>query len=209
MPPWLLLLAGYLVGAIPFGLLVAKWWAGIDVREHGSGNIGATNVYRVVGRPAGLLVLVLDVGKGLWPPLAARALGWDAAWQIGAGLAAFFGHSLSPFLGFKGGKGVATALGVLLGIAWPVALTAWALWGVVVLLSGYVSLASILAAIALTPLTLYFYPGDRARLAFVIIVGLVGLHKHRANIRRLLDGTENRFGRPRPPEAPNEQSPPS
>jgi acyl phosphate:glycerol-3-phosphate acyltransferase len=195
MTPWLLLAASYLFGALPFGLLIAKWWKGIDVREHGSGNIGATNVLRVVGKPAGVLVFTLDVVKGLWPPLAAQALGLRAEWQLVAGLAAVLGHNFSPFLGFKGGKGVSTSLGLLFGMAWKVGLTAWALWGLVVLLSRFVSLGSIVAAAALTPLTLLFYRGDNVRLALAVVAGLFAIFRHRANIRRLIDGTENRFGK--------------
>jgi glycerol-3-phosphate acyltransferase PlsY len=200
MTPWLMLLGSYIVGAVPFGLLVAKWWAGIDVREHGSRNIGATNVYRVVGKPAGILVFTLDVGKGLWPPLAAHALGLRTEWQLGAGFAAILGHNFSPFLGFRGGKGIATSLGVLLGVVWQVGAAAFALWAVLVGLTGYVSVGSIAAAASLPPFTLLFYPHDTPRLIFAFVAGVFAIFKHLSNIKRLLDGTESNFkkksGRP-------------
>ncbi|MGC8666545.1 MAG: glycerol-3-phosphate 1-O-acyltransferase PlsY [Chthonomonadales bacterium] len=190
---------GYLLGSLPFGLYIAKWWKGIDVREHGSGNIGATNVYRVVGAPAGVLVFILDVGKGLAPPAAASALGLSAVWQVAAGMAAILGHNFSPFLGFKGGKGVSTSLGVLLGVAWPVGITAWILWAVVVATTRYVSLGSILAAASLAPLSAWYFPlhtpDNLARFAFCFAAGLFSIVKHRSNIVRLLHGTENRIGR--------------
>lgn len=197
MLPWVLCIGSYLLGAIPFGLLIARWWAGIDVREHGSGNIGATNVYRVVGKPAGILVFTLDVLKGLVPPLVARGLGWHSGWQVGMGLAAMLGHLYSPFLGFRGGKGIATGLGVMFGVAWQVGLVAWAIWGVVVGWSGYVSLGSIIASLSLTPLVLLFYPGDPIRLALVVGGTLLILYKHRANIQRLRNGTESNFKKKR------------
>src|SRR5438067_13388095 len=96
----LLIVASYIFGSLPFGLLIALWWKGIDVREHGSRNIGATNVYRVVGKPAGIVVFTLDVLKGLLPPLTAARLGLDSGWQVAAGLAAICGHNFSPFIGF-------------------------------------------------------------------------------------------------------------
>ena len=193
MKPWLLIIAAYFAGALPIGLLVAKWWKGIDVREHGSGNIGATNVFRVVGKTAGTIVFILDVVKGLWPPLAAHAMGFNSAWQVGAGLAAIMGHTFSPFLGFKGGKGIATSLGVLFGVSWKVGVAAWALWGITFALSGYVSLGSVLAAASLTPFTLLFYSGDIPRLILALVAGLFAIYKHRGNIERLRNGTENRF----------------
>lgn len=197
LTPWILLIVAYLVGSLPMGLYIARWWAGIDVRQHGSGNIGATNVYRVVGKPAGLLVLVLDMGKGLWPPLTAQALNLDTGWQLGAGLAAILGHDLSPFLGFKGGKGIATSLGVLLGVMWKVGAAALALWTVLVIATGYVSVGSIVAAAALTPFALLFYPGDYIRLTFAVVAGAIAIYKHRANIYRLRAGTENNFRKKR------------
>jgi acyl phosphate:glycerol-3-phosphate acyltransferase len=105
------------------------------------------------------------------------------------------GHSFSPFLGFKGGKGIATSLGVLFGVAWKVGLASWALWIVAVLATRYVSVGSILAAASLAPFTLIFYPGDPARLTFALVAGGSAIYKHRANIDRLRKGTENRFGR--------------
>lgn len=188
-----LAIGSYILGSIPFGLLVAHAWAGIDVREHGSGNIGATNVYRVVSKPAGVCVFLLDVLKGLTPPLVASSLGLSSYWQVGLAMLAIFGHSFSPFLGFHGGKGIATSLGALFGIAWKVGLTAWALWGVVLALTGYVSLGSVLAAASLAPFALAYHPGDTVRLVFMIVAGVLAILRHRANIARLVAGTESTF----------------
>lgn len=193
MTPVLLLVGSYLLGAIPVGLLIAKWWAGIDVRHHGSGNIGATNVYRVVGKKAGIVVFILDVLKGLIPPVVAQLIHVSVLWQVLAGLMAILGHTFSPFLGFKGGKGVATGLGVLFGVSWKVGLGGWIVWGVTLLISGYVSLGSILACISLVVLTLFFHPGDYVRLLFCTAICTLGIFNHRANIRRLLNGTESNF----------------
>ncbi len=214
MTPVLILIGSYILGSLPFGLLIARWWAGIDVREHGSGNIGATNVYRVVGKPAGALVFLLDVMKGYVPPVVATSLGLNAWWVVGAGFAAIMGHNFSPFLGFKGGKGVSTSLGVLFGIAWKAGLTAWAVWGLVVGISGFVSLGSIVAAAILPFLTWLFHPGDWARLTFCVVAGIFSIYKHRGNIQRLRNGTELGF-RSKPPEGademgePEEQAPPA
>ena len=204
MLPGVLLIVSYLLGSLPFGLLIARWWAGIDVREHGSGNIGATNVYRVVGKPAGVLVFVLDVLKGYIPPVAAAALGMNPWWIVAAGLAAILGHQFSPFLGFKGGKGVSTSLGVFFGVAWKAGLTAWAVWGIVVAVSGYVSLGSIVAAFILPALTWLYYPNDWARFLFTAIAAVISIYKHRGNIERLLNGTELGF-RSRPPARTDEE----
>lgn len=188
-------LIGYFLGGIPCGLLIARRVAGIDVREHGSGNIGATNVYRVVGWKAGLIVWFLDVGKGVLPVVLARWFGAGLGWQVGSGLAAVVGHSFSPFLRFRGGKGAATSLGVMLGIMWKVGVAAFGVWAVVLVLWGYVSLGTIIGAAALTPLTLWLYPADSGRLAFAIAAGALTIARHHGNIRRLLSGTENRFGK--------------
>lgn len=190
----LLFALSYLLGSLPFGLYIARVWAGIDVREHGSRNIGATNVYRVVGPFAGTVVFLLDVGKGLTPPLVALTLGFGGWWQVGAGLSAYGGHLFSPFLGFRGGKGVATALGVLFGVSWKVALVSWSLWIVLVGLTRIVSVGSIAACVSLAPLSLLFYPNDWARLSFALISGGLTLVKHRGNIERLFKGTEPRLG---------------
>jgi glycerol-3-phosphate acyltransferase PlsY len=115
---------------------------------------------------------------------------------VGAGLAAMLGHNFSPFLGFKGGKGVATSLGVLLGVAPKVGVAGFVLWTVLVAVTGFVSVASIAAAISLTPFSLYFYPGAHSVLAFVLVAAVVSIVKHRANIGRLLNGTESNFRRP-------------
>jgi glycerol-3-phosphate acyltransferase PlsY len=192
---YLIAVAGYVLGGVPFGLLVARWTAGIDIREHGSGNIGATNVYRLLGWRAGVIVWTLDVGKGWAPVFVAHAAGLHPGWQIAAGLAAVIGHSFSPFLRFHGGKGAATSLGVMLGVMWPVGVIAFIIWALTIALTGYVSLGTILGALSLTPSTLLIYPGDRARLIFAVGASALTIARHGANIRRLLNGTEHRFRR--------------
>jgi acyl-phosphate glycerol 3-phosphate acyltransferase len=194
-------IVAFLVGAIPFGFLAGKLY-GKDLREEGSGNIGATNTLRVLGKRAGITVLLLDALKGFLPVfLALRHLpgatpesgGWSA---VLVGFAAVFGHIYSPYVRFRGGKGVATALGVLIGLSPLIALSAFAVFFVTVYFTRYVSLGSILGA--LTQAVLFWVvPGQSvaARL-FGTIVGLFVVLRHRGNIQRLRNGTESKFGRP-------------
>jgi len=183
--------AAYLLGSIPTGLILGKLY-GIDVRREGSGNIGATNLYRTLGRKVGMQTLVGDCLKGVAPVLAAHyyAPATDlAAW---VGLAAFCGHVFSVFLMFKGGKGVATALGVFLALSPLATVIALAVFLVLVLKWRYVSLGSVAAA-AVMPLAAYMLHGSRAMLLVTALVAVIVIVRHRANIRRLVDGTENKF----------------
>jgi len=197
------LLAGYLLGSVPFGLLAARL-KGVDIRKQGSGNIGATNVWRVCGWRYGLPVFALDVVKGIAAVLIARCLvvrlGGDAAWTpIAAALACVLGHSFPVWLGFKGGKGVATSLGVFLGLMPLPSLVALVSWAVVFKMSGYVSLASIVAAVVLpaAAMAMQFTPWAYGwpSAGFATFAGVLVIVRHRANIARLRAGTENRFGR--------------
>jgi glycerol-3-phosphate acyltransferase PlsY len=194
-------LLAYLVGAIPTGFLIARA-RGVDIRAAGSGNIGATNVFRVLGRPAGVAVLVLDAAKGAipcaaLPPLALWVAGAggnpDPEWLgITAGIGAVLGHNYTCWLYFKGGKGIATTAGVLL-VLMPVALlTCLVAWLLVFALTRYVSLGSLVASVAL-PLTVWWRGQSGALLVVALALGLLAIGKHRANIRRLLNGTESRF----------------
>ena len=193
--PWLAL--SYLVGAIPTSYLLSRFFAGIDLRQHGSGNLGATNLYRVLGWKYALPAAVVDIAKGLIPVVAFAPQVSDAQLvALACGVAAIVGHVFSVFVGFKGGKGVATAAGVMLGLA-PVALGVSALvWGVLVRLTGYVSLGSIAAA-AVLPLAVYTLEDTGTSplfwIAAAIAAAVIILHRH--NIQRLLKGTESRFGR--------------
>lgn len=191
----LLLVGSYLFGSLPFGLWIAWKWKGVDIRTVGSGNIGSTNVGRICGPTAGVLALVLDALKGLLPPLVGRALHLTPEWLILSALLAIIGHNYSVFLGFKGGKGIATSAGALYGVAWQVGLGACGAFGLVLLATRIVSLGSIAAALSLPPLTWYFYPHDYYRLTFSIVACLMAVYKHRANIKRLREGTEPKFGR--------------
>ena len=190
----LLLIGAFLLGAVPFGFLAGKLLKGVDLREHGSGNIGATNTLRVLGTGPGLVVLALDVLKGYVPVAAAQALFRSEPWWVmGIGLAAILGHTFSPFLGFKGGKGVATSLGVLIGLSPLVAAGALAGFAAVVALTRYVSLGSIVAA-ALQAVLFFALPHPLPfRLFGLLIAGFV-IAKHRPNIARLRSGTESKFG---------------
>ncbi len=219
----------YLLGSIPFGLLIGRM-RGIDIREHGSGNIGATNVWRVLGKKWGLITFLCDLGKGLSAVLIAHHLAGNGQWivatnhhhpeienidpaaaGIAAALACILGHSFPVWLRFKGGKGVATSLGVVIGMMPLASAVVFALWLVVFAISRYVSLASIVGAVAL-PVTVigflifnvmhgwaYFYFALAA--AFLVIL------RHTSNIKRLVTGTENRFGSPKPPVSESSQGP--
>ncbi len=188
----IILVAGaYLLGSVPTGLLLAKA-AGVDIRAAGSGNIGATNVYRTLGRTVGVLTLVGDCLKGLLPVLAARYLGVTDAWIAAAGLAAFLGHVYTIFLGFKGGKGVATALGVFLGVSPLAVLFAVAIFALLVWKWRYISLGSISAASAM-PILVALLDRRPLLVGMTVVVATLVIWKHRENIGRLRDGTENRF----------------
>ncbi len=185
----LALLGGYLLGSIPFGLVLTRLAGLGDIRAIGSGNIGATNVLRTGNKPLALAVLLLDSGKGAIAVLLAARIGEDAA--MAAGLGAVLGHLYPVWLGFKGGKGVATTLGTLLALSWPVGLIACAVWLLVAVIFR-TSSAAALTAIAMTPLAaLFLYTPTLAAVA-LLIAALVW-YKHAANIGRLLNGTEPRI----------------
>lgn len=203
-PAALWLLASYFLGAIPTSYLLSRYIAGIDLRQHGSGNLGATNLYRVLGWGYAVPVALFDIAKGAIPVLVfAPQASESQLFALACGVAAIVGHVFSVFVGFRGGKGVATAAGVMLGLA-PVALGVAALvWAVLVLLTGYVSLGSIAAAAAL-PVAVYLLEDAASPellwIAVAIAAGVILLH--RRNIQRLLKGTENRFRR-RAPTTPH------
>ncbi|HEV2617687.1 MAG TPA: glycerol-3-phosphate 1-O-acyltransferase PlsY [Candidatus Acidoferrales bacterium] len=197
---WLIPIVAYLLGSIPFGYLIVKMGRGSDVRGAGSGNIGATNVTRVAGKPAGLATLLLDVGKGyfaVW--LAARWSHGNIRWVMAAAVAVVLGHTFSCWLRFRGGKGVATGLGVFLAVAWQAVLAALVVWIIVVAFWRYVSLGSIVSAAALPILVYLFYaPGHAPPLAVSfgsVAVAMIVIFKHRENIARLIAGTEGRLKR--------------
>ena len=187
------LLLGYLLGSIPSGWLAGRWLKGIDLRELGSGSTGATNVLRQVGKGPALVVFLIDVGKGAAAVLIARALGLGDWIQVLAGLTALAGHIWPVWLGFKGGKAVATGLGMFLGLAWPVGLASFGVFMAVFSLSRLVSLASVLAAISL-PLLMAAGSGSTANLVVALVAMLLVLWRHRSNIQRLINGTEPKLG---------------
>ena len=193
--PWLL--ASYLLGAVPTSYLAGRLFRGIDLREHGSRNLGATNLYRVLGWRYAIPVGVLDAAKGLVPVLVfAPRVSASELFALVCGLTAVVGHVFSVFVGFKGGKGVATAAGVMLGLA-PVALgVAAAVWAALVYLTGYVSVGSIAAA-AVFPVAVLLFdrPSRMEMLGLDVAVAVAIIWLHRGNIQRLRKGTENRFGR--------------
>jgi len=186
-----LIIAAYLLGSIPTGLLLAKA-AGVDIRSSGSGNIGATNVYRTLGRSVGIMTLAGDCLKGVLPVLTAACLVMSDNWIAAIGLAAFLGHIYTVFLGFKGGKGVATALGVFLAISPAAVGSAVLIFAFVVWKWRYISLGSISAAVAMPGMVAVFDSRPPVVIMTVIIALLI-VWKHRENIKRLKEGTENKF----------------
>lgn len=215
-----IVIIAYLLGSIPFGLIVARS-QGIDIRQHGSGNIGATNVWRVLGRKWGLLTFIADLGKGLIAVVIAKeiAIHWfihvplphghesiehfpkDFA-GIAAALGCILGHSFPVWLKFKGGKGVATSLGVIFGMMPYAALIDFALWGIVFKLSGFVSLASIVAALALPVIVFGLMCAGVIEgwgyFLFSVVAAFLVVWRHRENLKRLVAGTESSFKKKKP-----------
>ena len=181
----------FLLGSIPFGLVVAKTFKGIDPRKAGSGNIGSTNVARLCGWPCGLLTLFCDIMKGTLPVLIAVYLLPDQFMQSLVALAAVLGHIKSPFLGFKGGKGVATTIGALIPLAFLPLLCAVACFFVVVFITRYVSLSSMTMSVALV--IFYAVFGYWQLLPLGVVLAAMIIWAHRSNIGRLLRGEESKF----------------
>jgi glycerol-3-phosphate acyltransferase PlsY len=210
MLPLLLFLSAYLIGSIPFSFIVAKLAAGKDVREHGSRNVGATNVARTAGRVPGVVALLLDLAKGYGAVMLARWMVTLPAWPFEAGLQpwqsremwialaallAVLGHVYPVWLRFQGGKGVATAAGVFLALAPVVVLAALIVFAIVLLAFRFVSLASIAAAAAIPLLFRYMLAGAPFwRIVASIAIALIVIGKHHSNIARLARGTERRLG---------------
>ncbi len=197
MDTFISFILAYFIGAVPFGVLAGKA-CGVDVRSVGSGNIGATNVYRVLGPKVGAIVFLLDVLKGVAGPFIARLmLGDEAQWPIAlCGLMVAIGHVFSVFLGFKGGKAIATGLGVYGALSFPVAASCLAFWGIVLLLTRMVSLASIAACLA-TPVACFVFGLWHSNLPASLVmclVALVAFLKHVPNMKRIAAGTEPRIG---------------
>ncbi|WP_370206985.1 glycerol-3-phosphate 1-O-acyltransferase PlsY [Pararhodobacter marinus] len=194
-PPLLLALigiGGYLLGSIPFGIVITRALGLGDLRKIGSGNIGATNVLRTGNKSAALATLLLDAGKGGIAVLIARALAGEDAAQL-AGFTAFLGHLYPVWLGFRGGKGVATFLGTLLALSWPIGLMCCATWLVVVALTRISSASALIASLAAAPYL--WFIGPRSMIVLALALAALVWIRHASNIRRLVNGTEPRVGR--------------
>jgi glycerol-3-phosphate acyltransferase PlsY len=196
-------LVGFFAGSVPCSYLAGSLIGGKDIRREGSGNVGATNVLRVAGRAAGAAAAGGDVLKSVLPVVAARLSGVDPAWLAATGGAVVLGHCYSPFLRFRGGKGVISTVSVALVLCWQAALAFGFVWIALFLARGYVSLASIAAALAL-PLAAALAGAARPFTLLFALLALFVLARHHANVRRLLDGSESRMrgragGRTPPP----------
>ena len=209
LSPLITLLAGYLLGSFPSGYLAGRWLMGVDIRQQGSGSTGTTNVLRVVGKGPALVVFLLDVGKGAAAVLLAKALlyqagqtPWTDSGVVAAGLAALAGHIWPIWLGWKGGKAVATGLGMLLGLTWSVGLACFGIFLAVLSASRIVSLSSTVAAISLPLLMLGWFAGNGMGLrwpylALALLTSALVIWRHRSNLERLLAGTEPKLGQPK------------
>jgi glycerol-3-phosphate acyltransferase PlsY len=186
-------LFGYLLGSVPTGLLLAKFFSKVDPRKTGSGNIGATNIFRTAGKGLGILTLVGDILKGMIPIVIASWLGLPDLWIAIAGLSSFLGHIFPIFLGFKGGKGVATALGVYLIISTTSVLIEVLLFVGIVWRWRYISLGSICCATTIPILIAFFRSDSQAYFIVSVIMAALILYRHQENIVRLLQGMENKW----------------
>lgn len=184
----------YLLGSVPFGLLAGLFCRGVDIRKYGSGNIGATNVLRAIGRGPAAVVSVLDILKGFLPVFLAKQLMPGSPWLlVGVAMVAILGHTFSVFLKFRGGKGAATSLGVIIGLDYRAAAVTFVVWFLVVAITRYVSLASIAGAIAV-PTSMFAFHLPMSYRIFGLIACACVVAKHRSNIGRLLNGKEARLG---------------
>lgn len=190
---YLALVGCYLLGAIPFGLITGKVTRGIDIRDFGSGNIGASNVLRTLGVGPALVVFVLDTAKGTAAIMLCRALGMEPWMIVMGGVLSILGHSFSIFLGFRGGKGVATSLGMIIGLNPLIAGIALGLWLVIVGLTRIISVGSMIAAMSV-PAMMFVWEKHVEYQVIALIAGVLILVKHRSNVKRLLAGTEPRIG---------------
>ncbi len=184
----------YLIGSIPIGYMVAKWGYGIDIRDHGSKNIGFTNVLRTLGPFPGAITLTADILKGVSAVFLARWMSLPDSLVIAAGLAVIAGHNWSVFLKFRAGRGVATGLGVVLALSWQPTLALVALWLIILATTRYVSVASIIS-VAMYPVLAYFLKLPTP----YVIMGVIGaaaiIWQHRSNIQRLMKGEESKLGK--------------
>lgn len=188
---WLVVIvAAYLLGSIPTAYLLVKLKLGVDIREHGSGNVGSTNSMRVAGKLTGVLVFIIDALKGAAPVFAARLIGGDVM-AVCAGAAAFLGHLYPLWLGFRGGKGVAVSIGIAIVLTPYLALITFAVWFVLLLASGYVSLASCGGGVALALMSVFTAQPWPYTLLYMVLCALV-LVRHRSNFRKIAAGTENK-----------------
>ncbi|RLA20497.1 MAG: acyl-phosphate glycerol 3-phosphate acyltransferase [Gammaproteobacteria bacterium] len=194
MIDWIWVIAAYLLGSVSAAIVVCRLIGVHDPREGGSGNPGATNVLRLAGKKAAAFTLAGDCLKGWLPVFAVSYYSSDSLLLAAVGLAAFLGHLYPLFFGFKGGKGVATALGVFAGFGWPVALSVVASWFVVAKLFKLSSLAALISG-ALAPLYVWLFTADQNFLVVSIVIALLLIWRHRGNIQRLRAGTESRIGR--------------
>lgn len=188
-----LVVFAYLIGSIPFGLLVSKAVGQVDIRRRGSGNIGTANVLRIVGKRAAALTLIGDLFKGLLPVLAARLLGGSELLVSGVGMAAVVGHNWSIYLRFTGGKGVATSFGALLAMVPLPALLGLVVWLAVLRVSHYTSLSALAASVCIPP-AIFFSIGSGPYFIFSLLAALLIFIRHQDNIRRIWAGTEHRVG---------------
>ena len=189
-----MLVLAYLIGATPTSYVAGRLGRGIDLRQHGSQNLGATNVYRVLGWSYAIPVGLIDMVKGVVPVAILGPWSNGPAWfTVALGIAAVLGHMVSPYVRFRGGKGVATTAGVFLALAPLAVLISLAIWGATLWLSGYVSVASLTVAVLFPLWVRLTAPGEPYTLGAAIVLALLLVYTHRANIRRLREGTENRF----------------
>ena len=210
----LIFIVSFLLGSIPWGLVISKVFFGKDLRDEGSGNIGTTNAIRAMGKPAGYAVFVLDFCKGLLSGLISLGIAGlfgmgESATQVATAVAFFgcvYGHIFSPWLGFKGGKGIAVAIGCLFVTFGPVgAIIELAIFIVLVVVFKYVSLGSVASAVACPFIALAIFWGNWPAVVLCLIVGLTVIWAHRGNIQRLLNGTERRIGESKQPQQQSQQ----